>query len=379
MTGPYSFDATADHSHRVPVDWFDTTVRTVDKQGWRKTLVALSQRDFDAIRSIAGTAPAVSLVTEDEPDVADVVESETEPEPLRQEPPYSLDDLIRDTGIVRETAAMWVRAIQRKKQAIFYGPPGTGKTFLAERLAWHIVGGGNGFVETLQFHPAYSYEDFMEGMRPQSDSSGLSYPVVPGRFRSFCERAAGRDSCVLIIDEINRANLARVLGELMYLLEYREQVVPLASGTRFSIPENVLIIGTMNTADRSIALVDHALRRRFAFLQLHPDYDVLMRFHQHSPLAVSLASLLKEMNTSIDGHYRIGISFFLVENLERHLADIWRMEIEPYLEEYFFDNVERCKEIRWEHVATRLQLPATDASIDSVPQSSAERLAEPPE
>ncbi|HEX6100672.1 MAG TPA: AAA family ATPase [Thermoanaerobaculia bacterium] len=373
VTGPYAFDATAKHGHRIPVDWFDTTVRRVDKQGWRKTLIPLSQQDFDAIRNMAGDIPGPSPEPAENVDAG---EPAAVPGPVSRAPMYTLDDLARETGVARETAAMWVRAIQRKKQAIFYGPPGTGKTFLAERLARYLVGGGTGFMETLQFHPAYSYEDFMEGMRPQNSAGGLSYPVVPGRFRSFCERASGRDTCVLVIDEINRANLARVFGELMYLLEYRDQSVPLASGTQFSIPENVRIIGTMNTADRSIALVDHALRRRFAFLPLHPDYDVLTRYHESSPLAMKVVSLLEEINRSIDAHYRIGISFFLVKNLEQHLADIWRMEIEPYLEEYFFDDGDRCKEIRWERVAPRLELPVADAVSDATPEAPAGALAE---
>jgi hypothetical protein len=281
--------------------------------------------------------------------------------------PFTLDDLARETGIAAATAAMWTRAIERKGQAIFYGPPGTGKTFVAEKIACHLVAGGDGFTETLQFHPAYTYEDFMEGMRPQSNGATLTYPVVPGRFRSFCERASRRTGvCVLIIDEINRANLARVLGELMYLLEYRTQSVALSSGTRFKIPNNVRIIGTMNTADRSIALVDHALRRRFAFIQLEPDYDVLMEFHRRSPLSVRLAALLKRINATIDRHYRIGISFFMHEPLEHHLRDIWRMEIEPYLEEYFLDDHEKCDLIRWATVAADLEFdePAELAPIE---------------
>ena len=174
----------------------------------------------------------------------------------------------------------WVRAIERKGQAIIYGPPGTGKTFIAEKLALHLIGGGDGFQEVVQFHPAYAYEDFVQGIRPKARPDGsLDYPVVPGRFLDFCDRSRScQGRCVLVIDEINRANLSQVFGELMYLLEYRNREVPLASGGMFQIPENVRLIGTMNTADRSIALVDHALRRRFAFLALYPNYEVLSKF-----------------------------------------------------------------------------------------------------
>ncbi len=113
-----------------------------------------------------------------------------------------------------------MRAIERKGQVILYGPPGTGKTYLAEHLARHLIGGGDGFRELVQFHPAYSYEDFIQGIRPQArPEGGLDFRLVPGRFLEFCDAARDRTGrCVLIIDEINRADLARVFGELMYLL-----------------------------------------------------------------------------------------------------------------------------------------------------------------
>ena len=138
------------------------------------------------------------------------------------------------------------------------------------------------FLSLSSFHPTYSYEDFIQGLRPTVNSNGqLEYAIIPGRFIDFCEKAENCiGTCVLIIDEINRANLSRVFGELMYLLEYRDQKIPIASGGELKIPENIKIIGTMNTADRSIALVDHALRRRFAFLSLKPNYDILKSYHE---------------------------------------------------------------------------------------------------
>ena len=191
------------------------------------------------------------------------------PEPADDEknPVYALEELVSDVYMERTEVERWIRAIQRKKQAIFYGPPGTGKTYVARLIARHLIGGGDSFAEVLQFHPSYAYEDFIQGLRPKAlKGGGLEYAMVPGRFKDICERAREcKGACVLVLDEINRANLARVFGELMYLLEYRAESVPLAGGERFQIPENALIIGTMNTADRSIALVDHALRRRFAF------------------------------------------------------------------------------------------------------------------
>jgi len=275
---------------------------------------------------------------------------------------YSFDqlatDIFKDQPEDAHVINGWLQAIQRKGQAIIYGPPGTGKTFLAEHLASHLVSSdGDGFMDLVQFHPAYAYEDFMQGIRPQTNPEGgsLEFSVVPGRFLDFCLRAEGKGTCVFIIDEINRANLARVFGELMYLLEYRNKDIPLSiDGKRFKIPENVLIIGTMNTADRSIALVDHALRRRFAFIKLQPDYEVLKRYHIKEKTGFPIENLVKvleDLNLAIkDPNYEIGISYFLKPDLMNHLESIWKMEIEPYLEEYFFDNTKSVEQFRWERV-----------------------------
>jgi 5-methylcytosine-specific restriction protein B len=281
----------------------------------------------------------------------------------------TLEDLSSETGIETEDLGQWMMAIERKRQAILYGPPGTGKTFLAEHLASYLVSSseGDGFVELVQFHPAYAYEDFMQGIRPQArpEDSTLVYSVVPGRFLEFCRKAQDRKgTCVLIIDEINRANLARVFGELMYLLEYRNKEIKLAIGSdtsdTFKIPENVRIIGTMNTADRSIALVDHALRRRFAFIKLQPDYEVLRRYHlkENTGFPVDrLIPVLMEINRTInDPNYEIGISFFLKKDLMDHIESIWKVEIEPYLEEYFFDNLQNAENFRWDKVRSSLGL-----------------------
>ena len=262
------------------------------------------------------------------------------------------------TGFTEKELQRWLRAINRKGQAIIYGSPGTGKTFIAKELAGKLVG-KYGFTELVQFHPAYSYEDFMQGIRPQSKDGKLTYPVVPGRFLEFCKKAEFcQDTCVLIIDEINRANLAQVFGELMYLLEYRNQEIPLAGGNRFRIPENVRIIGTMNTADRSIAQIDHALRRRFAFIELRPNYDVLIKYHLNTSFAVmDLINVLKQLNQAInDKNYEIGISFFLTPNLREDIEDIWKMEIEPYLEEYFFNNLEKVDEFRWDKIEKQITI-----------------------
>lgn len=277
-------------------------------------------------------------------------------------PEYTLAQLAEETGFAVETLEQWVLAVERKKQAVLFGPPGTGKTFVAERLARHLAGGGDGVVELIQFHPATEYEDFMIGIRPRRTAEGgLDYPPVPGRFLEFCEAARKREGLsVLVIDEINRADLARVFGELMFLLEYRDREVRLPTGQVFSVPPQVRLVGTMNTADRSIALVDHALRRRFAFLQLYPDFEVLNRYQaQHGVDVAGLVQTLRQLNERIgDRHYEVGQSFFMVPDLPAQLENIWRTEIEPYVEEYFFDRRSQADEFRWEAVRDRVRPPA---------------------
>jgi 5-methylcytosine-specific restriction protein B len=320
----------------------------------------LSRRIAEAYQRLF---PLVLLLIEDDPlpAIADYLEGP--PEPTEANPEYSLSQCALDTHFDEQTLARWVRAIERKMQAIVYGPPGTGKTYLAERLARHLIGEGDGFSEVVQFHPAYAYEDFIQGLRPEpAADGGLHFRRTPGRFREFCRRAEGCDGpCVLIIDEINRANLSRVFGELMYLLEYRKREVPLAAGGTFRIPDNVRIIGTMNTADRSIALVDHALRRRFAFLALYPDkelFNVLRGYHRSEQTGFDVEPLirvLKRLNRQIGNrHYAVGITYFLRRDLSDHIEDVWQMEIEPYLEEYFFDQPDNVDAFRWPKISDEI-------------------------
>ena len=282
-----------------------------------------------------------------------------EPDGLALVPEYPLETMHEETFVPVDELKRWVASVERKRHLVLYGPPGTGKTFLAQRLARHLIGGGDGFVESVQFHPSYAYEDFVQGIRPKAGAEGeLAYVLADGVFKRMCDRAASRrDRCVLVVDEINRANLSRVFGELMYLLEYRRDQIRLASGELFGIPENVRVIGTMNTADRSIALVDHALRRRFAFVRVGPNYDILRRFHDNTGYDVEkLIEVLRALNAEIgDEDYLIGVSFFLTKELSENMEDIWRMEIEPYLEEYFFDRRERLDKFRWSHIKDRVK------------------------
>lgn len=314
------------------------------------------------LQTYAQLFPLVLLAIHDEPIpfIRDYLESEDADEeeiapPLNEA--YPLSQCAAETYLDETQLQTWIQALNRKGQAVLYGPPGTGKTFLAHKLSQHLLSEGDGFWELVQFHPAYSYEDFIQGIRPKQGLNGLDYPVVPGRFLEFCRKARDcKETCVLIIDELNRANLAQVFGELMYLLEYRQAKVSLASGQAFAIPSNVRIIGTMNTADRSIALVDHALRRRFAFLPLYPQYSGLEQFHQQTGFAAAgLVQTLKTINQAIgDRQYALGTSFFLRDNLAVELKSIWQLEIEPYLEEYFFDRSDQVESFRWEVLQTQL-------------------------
>ena len=291
--------------------------------------------------------------------IQEAVERHTRGGGTRAGASYDIQAFTAKTGYSADQLKGWIDQLQRKQQLILYGPPGTGKTYLAERLVRYLVDGG-GFSELVQFHTAYAYEDFVQGIRPQVIEGALHYELAAGHFLRFCAKArqAGEKPCVLIIDEINRANLARVFGELMYLLEYRHRPIALAGGgPEFSIPANVYLIGTMNTADRSIALVDQAMRRRFSFIRLRPNYQLLATYLGNRDLpADKLVALLKEVNQSIgDEDCELGISFFMVADIATALAHIWQGEVEPYLEEVFFDRPDQMTRFRWSKVAGRLQ------------------------
>ncbi|MCX6048114.1 MAG: AAA family ATPase [Chloroflexi bacterium] len=382
VAGAYYFVPGVQNGHCLPVEWDDTTQRQVNLDQQHKLLSQLSRQQFEDVLAAPvteteqtyepPTKPTIPILHETAAIYAEKIEHDslsrasiiadatTTPVSWPVNPTYSLAECVQDTGFEQEILEHWVAAIRRKGQAIIYGPPGVGKTFLADHLARHLIGGDDGLMEMVQFHPSYAYEDFVQGIRPKTSYGQLAYAMVPGRFLEFCRQAEQRHGpCVLIIDEINRANLARVFGELMVLLEYRAKQIPLAGGDEpFGIPPNVYLIGTMNTADRSIALVDHALRRRFAFLALYPNYAALRTFHAREQTnfpVEPLISLLQQLNLQIgDRHYEIGISYFMRQTLAQEIQDIWQMEIEPYLEEYFFDNVERMEEFRWARVAREL-------------------------
>ncbi|MBX3001799.1 MAG: AAA family ATPase [Caldilineaceae bacterium] len=374
ISGFYYYVPNVDLGHCRPVVWDDLGRRqVVDLKGERRSFSQLPAELFEIIRSapiVADRRVPAPLLAEEIPSAARLASQqirETAPHYAPQIgslraplPRYDLSEIAVQTGFAETQLAAWIAAIERKGQAIFYGPPGTGKSFVAAHLARHLVGGEDGFIETIQFHAAYAYEDFVQGIRPVADADGvLSYRLVPGIFPQFCREAAHRRGrCVLLIDEINRADLGRVFGEVMQLLDYREQSLSLAGGGQLTIPANVRILGTMNTADRSIALVDAALRRRFAFLALYPDYDLLRHYHarQQTGFPVDgLIRVLRRINSQIaDADYALGITPFLQPDLSTAIDAIWQTEIEPYLEEFFFDQPDAVESLRWSAVREQI-------------------------
>ncbi len=275
-----------------------------------------------------------------------------------------------------EALREWAELLLDSRQLVFQGPPGTGKTFIARKLATALTDDIDK-VELVQFHPSYAYEDFVEGYRPTGVGA---FGLQPGPLKRLASRAANSpaERFVLLIDEINRGNLAKVFGELYYLLEYRDEAITLQySQERFRLPPNILFIGTMNTADRSIALLDMALRRRFRFVDLLPDQPplkgLLRRFlDQKAPDMAFLADMLDEVNRMLnDPHASIGPSHFLVKDArtltEEKAKVIWNYSILPALADRFFDTPDELSRFGYEEVRNRTG--ADDSIISPVKAS----------
>jgi 5-methylcytosine-specific restriction protein B len=248
-----------------------------------------------------------------------------------------------------------VDLLQQRQQIVLYGPPGTGKTYVAKELAKHLVGDPSR-VRLVQFHPSYSYEDFFEGYRPVIEDGQPTFALKDGPLRLLAAEAKNpenRDNAyILIIDEMNRANLAKVFGELYFLLEYRKETVRLQyrPDEAFFLPPNLFIIGTMNTSDRSIALVDAAIRRRFPFYEMHPSEEpvksVLERYLAANHITDDRAALLAELNRRMGEGGRdlqIGPSYLMRSEIKSasDIDRVWRYDILPLLEEHYYGQMER--------------------------------------
>ena len=279
--------------------------------------------------------------------------------------PYTIDDAHENLFILPAHFNRLHTSIKSRKNLILQGPPGTGKTFIARRIAWCLIGRKDNVpIEMVQFHQSYAYEDFVQGYRP-TDAGG--FELKDGIFHRFCERARANSDTphVFIIDEINRGNLSRIFGELLMLIEADKRsedyaVALIYSDEQFHVPENVFILGMMNTADRSLALVDYALRRRFAFETLEPAYGTnygraafekyLMDKGTNQDLARRISHRMDKLNETISNDkelgrgFQIGHSYFVPgdgdtpsEDWYKHIVDT---QIAPLLREYWFDSPE---------------------------------------
>ena len=262
----------------------------------------------------------------------------------------SLSDIARELLFDTSALERILKVLSDKRQIVFQGPPGTGKTFVALKLAEHLAGSEDR-VRLVQFHPSYAYEDFVEGYRPALEAGQPSFKLRSGPLRQVAKDAAENPdfTYVLVIDEINRGNLAKVFGELYFLLEYRHRNIRLQySDEPFSLPKNLLMIATMNTADRSIALVDLALRRRFHFVPFYPDrppvQGLLRRWiGRNAPEMGWVADVVERANSLLqDRHAAIGPSYFMRPELdEERVRLVWEHSVLPYVEEYLFGAADR--------------------------------------
>ncbi|GAA1434396.1 hypothetical protein GCM10009616_28710 [Microlunatus lacustris] len=345
-----------------PVAWSSSTPKVKTLPSTVRTRVRFKGEDVLDLTDI-GAALETLAETEEElkpPDDLEDTGLSTEPDEVAvdapAEPPVLSCDATALAATLHHADSSWLDelliSLNERRQVVLEGPPGTGKTYVVQRLleACGVVEGQSALV---QFHPTYSYEDFVEGFRPVAnpDGSGAGLTVQPGPLKRIADEAskAPGKPFVLVIDEINRANIAKVFGELYFLLEYRNAEVELlySGADRFTLPENLFIIGTMNTADRSIALLDAAMRRRFVFLSMDTSEPalsgVLARWCGANGRPAGVAQLRDRLNEKmrqrgLDDALAFGPSYFMRAGLDSPagLRRLWRRELRPMLVEHHY-------------------------------------------
>ncbi|MGB4627712.1 MAG: AAA family ATPase, partial [Erysipelotrichaceae bacterium] len=275
---------------------------------------------------------------------------------------YKKIDFLDEVYMTENQYDNLVAVLRNKKNVILQGPPGVGKTFAARRLAWSMMGEkDDSRIEFIQFHQNYSYEDFIMGYKPAADGFELKY----GIFYRFCQKAANQPNkdFYFIIDEINRGNMSKIFGELLMLIEkdYRGTKVTLAyNGLQFSVPKNLYIIGMMNTADRSLAMIDYALRRRFSFFEMQPGFDsegfIEYQKNLNNDKFDLLVTKIKALNNEIENDKSLGRGFCIGHSYlcnqdvctEQWLQSVVDFDILPTLSEYWFDDENKIQ--HWETI-----------------------------
>ena len=348
VTGDYIFDDSRQEYKNI------RTVKWLQIGEWEHPGKSVAKRLTDITPYTDYIEKLITIFTPDELDDVD-----TQPEV--DYPEYSSADFLSDVYMSEQDYETLVNVLKMKKNIILQGAPGVGKTFTAKRLAYSIIGAKNpDRVQMIQFHQSYSYEDFIEGYRPTENG----FTIKKGSFYKFCKLAEDDDEndYFFIIDEINRGNLSKIFGELFMLIEKDKRGIELQllySDENFSVPPNVYIIGMMNTADRSLAMLDYALRRRFSFFTMKPGFNTPgFQAYQDSLKSDAFNKLIacvKQLNSkiaediSLGEGFCIGHSYFCGLTPEtanaQTLSSIIEYELIPLLKEYWFD--EPAKVIDW--------------------------------